>query len=392
VNVHTAANPNGEVRAQFGVVSYPWYLERGTTRLLSYQQNYSLDESYALIDGFQLKVGNLTFAAPTTFLNTAQTVKVNSTTPRIRFRGDGTNFGGVTGTAGEFFGGGGEAATQADLVQDLEFRFTGVRASGGSNPNDTLIVSGGSIATVYNSARTIAARVRVPFELWEVERNRQINIAIRSRNADGGAPWGSSGTPRWYRAIGRDYIAAIATPYNENATINDVTLTSPNSTWMVYFDERPASLSHWDTGDKFVVRFANNVVPGLDKYSFTTPAPVAYDATKAKQDVSQINVFPNPYYGVNTEELNKYNRFVTFSHLPDNAIIRIYNLAGVQVREIRKDGATNPGQFMRWDLANESGLPVGSGLYIAHIEMPDIGAKKILKLAIVQEQQILDRF
>ena len=39
-----------------------------------------------------------------------------------------------------------------------------------------------------------------------------------------------------------------------------------------------------------------------------------------------------PYYGVNTEEINKYNRFVTFSHLPQEALIRIYNLAGVQVQ------------------------------------------------------------
>jgi hypothetical protein len=50
-------------------------------------------------------------------------------------------------------------------------------------------------------------------------------------------------------------------------------------------------------------------------------------------------------------------------------------------------------QFERWDLANEAGLPVGSGLYIAHIQMPELGgAIRILKLAIIQEQQILDRF
>jgi hypothetical protein len=71
------------------------------------------------------------------------------------------------------------------------------------------------------------------------------------------------------------------------------------------------------------------------------------------------------------------------------ATIRIFNLAGVMVRRIDKESSS---QFERWDLANSSGLPVGSGLYIAHIEMPDQGATKILKLAIVQEQQILDRY
>ncbi len=87
--------------------------------------------------------------------------------------------------------------------------------------------------------------------------------------------------------------------------------------------------------------------------------------------------------------MNKYNRFVTFTHLPDKATIRIFNLAGVLVKTIEK---TDAGQFQRWDLANESGLPVASGLYIAYIEMPDVGTTKIVKLAVIQEQQILDRF
>jgi len=103
-----------------------------------------------------------------------------------------------------------------------------------------------------------------------------------------------------------------------------------------------------------------------------------------------MNVFPNPYYGVNTEELNKYQRFVTFNHLPDKATIRIFNLAGVLIKTIQHDQLGS--QFERWDLANEFGLPVGSGLYIAYIDMPELGTTKILKLAIIQERQILDRF
>jgi hypothetical protein len=80
---------------------------------------------------------------------------------------------------------------------------------------------------------------------------------------------------------------------------------------------------------------------------------------------------------------------VTFSHLPPKATIRIFNLAGVMVRRI--DKATSS-QFEQWDLKNEEGLPVGSGMYLAHIEMPDLGVNKILKIAVVQEQQILDRY
>jgi hypothetical protein len=128
---------------------------------------------------------------------------------------------------------------------------------------------------------------------------------------------------------------------------------------------------------------------GIDKYTFSPGAATFANTDKAKDEINKINVFPNPYYGVNSEELNKYNRFVTFSHLPTKATIRIFNLAGVLVKTIEKD---NMDQFQRWDLANQNGLPVASGLYIAYIDMPDLGSTKILKVAIIQEEQILDRF
>jgi hypothetical protein len=140
-------------------------------------------------------------------------------------------------------------------------------------------------------------------------------------------------------------------------------------------------------GDQFLIS-ANHINTPADVFSYQSPA-VTFSPDVAKEDVKMINVFPNPYYGINTEELNKYNRFVTFTHLPQEAVIKIFNLGGVQVRTIQKNSAS---QFERWDLANESGLPVGSGLYVAHIEMPGIGATKILKVAVVQEQQILDRY
>lgn len=128
-----------------------------------------------------------------------------------------------------------------------------------------------------------------------------------------------------------------------------------------------------------------------DTFTFTTAGfePTASSA-QAREDVLKlVNVFPNPYLGVNSFEGNRFNRFMTFSHLPEKATIRIFNLAGVLVRTLLKD---DPSQFTNWDLLNEEKLPVASGLYIANIEMPDLGVSKNLKLAIVQEQQFLRRF
>ena len=161
------------------------------------------------------------------------------------------------------------------------------------------------------------------------------------------------------------------------------------ATWSVFFDVgENGYYSKWHTGDVFKIVYANPIVPGTDIWTFTTPSSQAYDASLAKADVNKINVFPNPYYGVNSEELNKYNRFVTFSHLPTKAKIRIFNLAGILVRTIDHNSTS---QFERWNLANDTGLPVASGLYVAYIDLTDLGVTKTLKIAIIQEAAYIDR-
>ncbi len=125
-----------------------------------------------------------------------------------------------------------------------------------------------------------------------------------------------------------------------------------------------------------------------DVFTFTAPA-VSVDNDLAKQDVALINVYPNPYLGFNPQEINRYARFVTFNHLPQKATIRIFNLAGVLVRTLVKDDAT---QFAQWDLNNSADFPVSAGMYVAYIDLPDLGTTKILKLGIIPEQQYLDRW
>jgi hypothetical protein len=125
-----------------------------------------------------------------------------------------------------------------------------------------------------------------------------------------------------------------------------------------------------------------------DIFRFTTPK-VVYDEKLALDEIEKINVFPNPYYGSYRNEFNKYDRHVTFSHLPQRAVIRIFNLAGQIVRILEKN---SPDQFLRWNMLTESNYQIPSGLYIVHIELPDYGRSKILKLAIVTEVFIPDHF
>mgnify|MGYP002277268603 FL=1 len=125
-----------------------------------------------------------------------------------------------------------------------------------------------------------------------------------------------------------------------------------------------------------------------DRFTFTT-FKSTYSESLAKEDITSINVFPNPYYGSNKRESNKYQRFVTFNHLPPRANFKIYTVSGVLVASFQKpDDGT---QYATWDLQNDNGLPVASGLYYVHVEMPDLGVERILKLAVITETQFLDR-
>ena len=376
-----------------------WNLARDGVPMLENQRNLSLDESYLAVDGVQLKVGDPVFTAPATFTSAAVVVDADPADGDLDFWGDAIVFDYPDGRAATFWEGGG---TDDPLLlgRDLEIRFTGVW-----NEDATEIIAGGSVATLAGVSPGSAGRdldahpfrpsgspasgpflQQVPFEIWDVEdpaRPRQLNAAIFDRGADGSRNEGREAYHRTYNMAGRDYITAIATDYDPERTN---TLTDPNTTWLLVFRQGGASV--WSTGDVLRLTYAGPIVPGEDEFQFTTAAPV-FSAVHAREDIERINVFPNPYYGLNEAETSRHNRFVTFSHLPPRAVIRLFDVSGNLVRTLRKD---DPDPFFQWDLNNDNALPIASGFYIAHIEMPEIGAARVLKLAIVQEQQFLENF
>ncbi|MFA7421249.1 MAG: T9SS type A sorting domain-containing protein [Melioribacteraceae bacterium] len=194
----------------------------------------------------------------------------------------------------------------------------------------------------------------------------------------------------------KGYDAAIASNFDEGTThtVGDEVMAR---LVVVNFNGGSVAAANWpdnvnskmpETGTIFRIETSKPNYPGADVFTFTAPS-VTVSADQAKADVDMVNVFPNPYYGVNSQEINKYQRFVTFNHLPKVATIRIFNLAGQLVRTIEKDADT---QYQRWDLKNFDNLPVASGMYVAQVDMPAEGVKKVLKLIVIQETQVLDKF
>jgi len=302
------------------------------------------------------------------------------------------------GTSNGFLNFAGKGSTDPLLLQnDIEFRWTGVREVRVINgKNVEVVASGGQMATLWtatnyalkdhplnpNPGTNAPFLIRIPFEVWDVENNVQINFLVRHREG------ALTDNPfQVFNLTGRMYCDVLYTPYSAT-TVYDPSTTSTDLTWQKYLTWGFTFWGcHYTLNDK--LRFhIDNPLTTADKFTLTAPG-VTTDDNLAKADVNNVNVFPNPYYGANPQEINKYQRFVTFTHLPARATIKLFNIAGQLVRTLTKDAT---GQFLRWDLSTDSGLPVPSGIYVAYIDMPDQGVVKKLKVAIIQEQQFLDRF
>jgi hypothetical protein len=115
--------------------------------------------------------------------------------------------------------------------------------------------------------------------------------------------------------------------------------------------------------------------------------------TTASRDVlasalDLINVVPNPYYAFSEYERNKVDKRIKITNLPEICTVTIYTVSGKLVNQFKKD---NPLTFMDWTLANKTGIPVSSGVYLIHVEVPGVG-EKVLKSFIAMRELDIEEF
>jgi hypothetical protein len=241
----------------------------------------------------------------------------------------------------------------------------------------------------------------VPLAVYDIDSDPPRRLAVghlENNGADGmvdGKYWpglhteannvAASGPREWLFVFDADYSETPNSEFEVDVIANPLPI--------MYFIawNRHGSFPTWFDNDALALYPTRPNTPN-DVFQYTLPAAVA-GPDEERFSAEKVNVFPNPYYAFNPAETNRFVRFVTFSHLPPKAMIRIFNLAGQLVRTIEKDDNS---QFLQWDLNNQFNFPVASGMYLAHIEMtlPTDGSTvtKILKLAIIQEQEVLDVF
>ena len=131
---------------------------------------------------------------------------------------------------------------------------------------------------------------------------------------------------------------------------------------------------------------------GYPTYRFKLEGKAASALTEPQVETAldMINVVPNPYYGYSSYEISQFTTTVKVTNLPPKATVTIYSLDGKFIRQYKRDeiGIVPEGQNraiarrqitpdLEWDLKNNKGIPVSSGVYLIHIDAGDLGQRII---------------
>jgi hypothetical protein len=155
-------------------------------------------------------------------------------------------------------------------------------------------------------------------------------------------------------------------------TNNNTTLWLP---WKIAYFSSLASVQPV-AGNKFIFKTKKPFFTG-DYFSFTTKASKT-DLGLAKNQLKKIDVVPNPYVGYASWEpktiyaTGRGDRKIDFVNLPQRCTIRIYTVAGALVKTLTKESGASNGS-LSWNLVSDDGTDVAYGLYIYHVDAPNVG-------------------
>ena len=149
-------------------------------------------------------------------------------------------------------------------------------------------------------------------------------------------------------------------------------------TWQITMNLIPNDGRNPDVGDTMTV-YLKKPFLSRDIFRFTMKQP-SESKTKAKQQLDNIRVVPNPYIAAEVwEPRNPYNsgrgpRELHFINLPRVCTIRIFNVSGVLIDKIEHNSTLDNGTAI-WDMLSRENLSISYGIYLYHIDAPGIGQK-----------------
>jgi hypothetical protein len=101
---------------------------------------------------------------------------------------------------------------------------------------------------------------------------------------------------------------------------------------------------------------------------------------KAKNDLTNIRVVPNPYLAAerweprNTYSSGRGPREIHFINLPTQCTIRIFNVSGALVKKIDHNALAENGTEI-WDVLSDEKFEISYGVYVYHVDAPGVGQK-----------------
>jgi hypothetical protein len=124
----------------------------------------------------------------------------------------------------------------------------------------------------------------------------------------------------------------------------------------------------------FVASGDNNGRP-MYSWSMENLSTKTNNLSAEKEALKLINIVPNPYYAFSEYEQSRLDSRIKITNLPEQCIISIYSSNGKLIKRFKKD---SPITYQDWTLTNHQNIPVASGVYLIHVEVPEVG-ERVLK-------------
>lgn len=235
---------------------------------------------------------------------------------------------------------------------ELQWNATDTTADGKwAFPGDTAITNNGQQIAV------------MPFRIVNTTNNQQFRIFVNNAAPD--SMW----------RPGREIILIPPPPpFNPSQTYMSIRIDRSDTNAIIY----PT------TGNVYVARTSKPFAAG-DAFRFTAYAP-AFSQEKAKSELENIYVVPNPYVfysaleSPNTLPTSRGESQLQFRNLPQRCTIRIYTILGELVDTIEKDDNRS---YAPWNLLSYEGHRLAYGVYIYHVDVPGVG-EKIGRFALIK--------
>jgi len=127
-------------------------------------------------------------------------------------------------------------------------------------------------------------------------------------------------------------------------------------------------LTEWGAGDfECAEEITNNAFP---KYSFNTNSITGSnisDRYNTNDPINLVGVVPNPYYGSSFYETGQLDHRIKITNVPPKSTVSIYNVGGTLITQLKSSDETAD---VVWNLKNNRGISIASGMYIIHVKSP----------------------